>query len=614
MKRNILLLLLGAVALLSACSEDRLEIDQKGVISMDSFYKTEADAENALMDVYGDLAQNIGGNDGIYVPYTMIFNLMGDDVLAAGEFYGDNDQFGSINEFRHTASNNVIETMYKRFYWSNYHANLIINKFSYGDNATINRCISEARVIRAWIHMMTATAWGTPPLITELLEGNAQPANYEGTHEEMLKWCAQEAGEAAEYLDERASTADKDGTVKVTKGFAWAVQGKALVMAGDYANAKTALKKVIDSQKYALVPGSRYGELFHAVGDGCEEKIFEINHVANTNIGDWNGHKQRSPWMQNNVWNWRSDRFVAKPLREGLDGWGGCAIPEDFAEEFIANDGNSPRRKASIISYDEFIHDLAYDSDKRIGLYDTTYAYKNEKGEKITKMNYPYTAKELTDKGLTYEGIDLISSEVRTKDNDFQRGIGGTGKAADGLYGNGNYLMLKLITSPEDLEGGYTNNYTNFMIMRYAEVLLLYAEACIQSGDGGQAAWAVNQIRERAELGTLASVDMNTIKREKKIELWLEGCRWADIMRWKDTEAIGKLKNIRGKNIPSLHDEFTIEGKEGYQKYHKAFITYSEPNLDINATFGYKEGKHEYYPYPANTLIQNPGLTQNPGW
>ena len=88
----------------------------------------------------------------------------------------------------------------------------------------------------------------TPPLIdhviTDGLPYNADkdPEN-PMSHEDLFKWVAKECEEAAADLDERKSPSDKDGAVKVTKGFAWAVQGKALLFVKDYAGAKAVLKK-----------------------------------------------------------------------------------------------------------------------------------------------------------------------------------------------------------------------------------------------------------------------------------------------------------------------------------------------------------------------------------
>ncbi len=553
--KYILPLLFSAALLFSACSEELLEIPQKGVVSIESFYQTDEDAESALVDAYGDFAQNICGHDGIYVPYNIIFNYLADNILAAGEFYGDNDQFGSINEYRFDSQSSVVTTMYKRLYFVIYHANLVIDNFKYGESAVKDRCISEARIIRAWCHMMAAMAWDSPPLIDHVLVGSDKPSNYEGGHIALLQWCAKECAEAVPFLDERKSTTDKDGAVKVTKGFAWTVQGKALLYAGDYAGAKTALKNVISSGKYALVPGERWRDLFHIEGDGCEEKIFESNTINNASFGDWDGKIQRSTWMEMNLWGWRTSRLQATPKCQGDQGWGGLALEENFANEFAANDGDSYRRKATMLSYEEFLTELEWPSDS----------------ENLTKEE------KLADK---------------------KRGI----KNPDGLYGQCGYLQKKHIVSPEDRTTNWYR-FNNFIIERYANVLLMYAEACAQTNDNDGLQY-LQMVQQRAGSNHISSaLTMDEVKKERNYELWCEGARWIDMKRWGEFE---KVKTA-GKHIPSLKDAF-VDG----ETIHRGYITYSEPNSDKQV--GFVAGKHEYYPYPNSVTTINPNLKQNPGW
>ena len=93
MKKYFVLLMIGAGALFTACNQDLLEIPQKGVVGMDEFYITDEDAESALVTMYADFAQNIGGfaDNSIHNSYMATFNLCADDMLAAGSNYGDND-------------------------------------------------------------------------------------------------------------------------------------------------------------------------------------------------------------------------------------------------------------------------------------------------------------------------------------------------------------------------------------------------------------------------------------------------------------------------------------------------------------------------------------------
>ena len=97
--KKIIYSLLSATLLFSAC-EDRLNIEQKGVIPFESFYQTDDDAQNALNNLYQSFCLNIAGNEGIYIALPVLFNEPGDDMLAAGNYYGDNDFGAQLNEFQ----------------------------------------------------------------------------------------------------------------------------------------------------------------------------------------------------------------------------------------------------------------------------------------------------------------------------------------------------------------------------------------------------------------------------------------------------------------------------------------------------------------------------------
>ena len=620
MKKYLFLLMVGAGALFTACNQDLLEIPQKGVVGMDKFYITDEDAESALVTMYADFAQNIGGfsDNSIHNAYMATFNLCADDMLAAGSNYGDNDFMAALNEFRYDSSSEVLFGMYKRFYWTNHKCNLITDNFEYGVSDVKDRAISEARVIRAWIHMMLAIGWNNPPKVDHVLEGSDKPTNCD--HIELLKWCAEECEDAVKYLDKRANKADKNAVVKVSQGFAWAVAGKAWLFAGEYANAKAALKHVIEDPAYDLVPGNRWTENFHKVGDGNEEKIFETNINYNAQLGDWGGQIQRSFWMHSQIWTWRTDKFPYKPTVTGMDGWGGLTIRKDFAEEMLANEGDSPRRKGTFITTDEFINDLVWPSDSK----PLTPVY----GKGITRLTTAEQLKGLiTEKtGKDKEGndekyyvdgdgvrVDNAGKVLEQKEDGSWavKFVNYTSKATDvargisdptGLYGMCEYMPIKRMVNAEDVTAWWGTD-CNFMIMRYAEVLLMYAEAAAQSTDeGGIGLQALNYIQTRAGAPTTA-LTLENVKKEKKYEMWLEGVRWPDMVRWGDTDGV---KN-NGKNIPSLYDKFFTEGADE----HEFYVKYSNPNE--GKTVGYQD-KHAYFPFPYNVVAINPELKQREGF
>ena len=190
---------LAAASLFTACNPDRLEIPQKGVVTMESFYQTDEDAEAALVAAYQSFIWDVmeKGSAGIYVPYILTFNLCGDDVIAAGSNYGDNDWGAALNEFRYDNSNEVIRNMYNGFYYGIYNANLVTDHFQYGASDIKDRVISEARVLRAFMHMMLALGWGTPPLMDHTIGAYDTPYNCStdpnlGGMDQagLLRWCA----------------------------------------------------------------------------------------------------------------------------------------------------------------------------------------------------------------------------------------------------------------------------------------------------------------------------------------------------------------------------------------------------------------------------------------
>ena len=97
------------------------------------------------------------------------------------------------------------------------------------------------------------------------------------------------------------------------------------------------------------------------------------------------------------------------------------------------------------------------------------------------------------------------------------------------------YIILAHITNGKILYWRYT--FTNEPYMRYAEVLLMYAEACQLTGsDTAAGLAALNQVRQRAGLDALSSMTMQDIKDERRAEMWAERDRFFDLRRWKDAD------------------------------------------------------------------------------
>jgi len=202
-------------------------------------------------------------------------------------------------------------------------------------------------------------------------------------------------------------------------------------------------------------------------------------------------------------------------------------------------------------------------------------------------------------------------------------------------------------------------SYSDLIVLRYAETLLNFAEAKAELGTLTQADLdkSINLIRSRAGMPplNLAAANANPdpfllaqyqnvdagankgvileIRRERRIEMFNEGLRWDDLMRWK---AGKKLEQpMVGIYFPSLGSfDFNNDGKTDVYLHNgnasgapagtssvvnvnqKALTNGTSGNFNPlkGVTVIFNESKDYLYPIPTEDIILNPSLKQNPGW
>jgi hypothetical protein len=192
---------------------------------------------------------------------------------------------------------------------------------------------------------------------------------------------------------------------------------------------------------------------------------------------------------------------------------------------------------------------------------------------------------------------------------------GGRDRASGDLkhYSYTGYLARKFWGRNVDLFSGANPPFTHTIFFRYADILLMYAEAANELGGPNYtlpgasmtAVQAVNKVRARVEMPGVNSIYLTNkdtfrerIKNERAVELYLEGKRFFDLSRWGDAHKI-EHRQIYGVNFVE-----NSAGPTGYQ-----ISTTSIPVYTL--TF---DQKHYKWPIPTTDAVMFKEFKQNPGW
>ena len=195
-----------------------------------------------------------------------------------------------------------------------------------------------------------------------------------------------------------------------------------------------------------------------------------------------------------------------------------------------------------------------------------------------------------------YVDGDPLPSGILFKPVPGQNGADEVGRTQ---YNTSTGYSLKKYVSAEDFATPGASGL-NFILIRYAEVLLTYAEAKIELNQIDASVYnAINAVRTRTDVGLPAlsgltqSQFRDAVRRERAVELAFEGHRLFDIRRWKigPTVMPGKVYGITyyvGSNA------LTVEVPSVVKTFDAA--------------------KHYLWPVPQKEKALNPALGQNPGW
>ncbi len=213
------------------------------------------------------------------------------------------------------------------------------------------------------------------------------------------------------------------------------------------------------------------------------------------------------------------------------------------------------------------------------------------------------------------------------------------------------YQCIKFVTGTD--QDGFNTNTNDLPVFRYAEVLLNYAEAKAELGQFSQADAdkSINLIRRRAGMPDLnitaiiadpevSKLYMHTndpiileVRRERRIELAMEGFRYQDLMRWKEGHLLAEkflgmycpAKGEMDMDGDGIADVAVVDTKPAttnpaVQYYilgtdHELTAT-SQGNIVVfpHQIKTFNEKKNYLFPLPVNEILLNPNLVQNPYW
>jgi hypothetical protein len=465
---------------------------------------------------------------GGYFNWFLAKNALSDDVWCGGEHRGDNANTHYLNEYTFGTEHGMVEGLYAYFYGIIYNANLVLDNLA-ADTDVKKRVIAEAKFFRAWAHLELVTLWGNAPAVDHVLLPSEyqQPTGSPATTWALIESDLTEAISSG-TLPSKTSKDDPETGVRITKETAQAYLGKAYVFQGKWSDAIATLDLVINSGKYDLYSGD-YGDVLKMVADNSCESILEMQVRFDLNNPPYN--------MYHVMMGWRFDQFELS--------------------------GQKP-------AYSDLASDAGYGFfSPTKALYDAFVAREGAAGYRLNQ---------------TMKTYDFLKND-----------IGIALRSGNALHGNEGYFFWKnrILKSESviDIPGFRVLQAGNMRVMRYAEVLLLAAEAHIQGG-GSQAASYVNQVRNRAGLTPLGSVTLDDVKTEKRLELCAESVRFQDLVRWGDAPAaLGE----QGKEVKQFNGT-------------NATVEYT------NTVYGFKTGKHELLPIPAKEIALNPNIKQNTGW
>ncbi|WP_346701717.1 RagB/SusD family nutrient uptake outer membrane protein [uncultured Alistipes sp.] len=609
---------LGSLALLgtalSACTF--LDTDPQ-IIPSDSYYTSETKLQYGLAGVYGVLS-----SEALYGNYYSLQISNADDLCYFNNY---NSTDTRPDRYNHAAGTAVIYETWLKLYQGIKNANEYIQGVEASEidpeelSTGKETYLAEARFLRAYYHFLLAQAWGDVPLrVVSTTSPNPEDVQLAATpQEDVLKWCVDEMEAIVDDLSTDVNLNPSRVTQEVAEGILARIY---LFMAGEsvadveglskqemYKKAADWAYKVIAERGYVLNPS--YEQVFiNMIQDKYDteyhESMWEAEFLGdrtsadkwtNGRIGDLIGLKSQSgvtnysEWACNYSYGFYNGSYTLWQLYSETD----------RVETDLSAADDEYNIKDQMVIDKRRIWNLPGYNFRGFNNQTITYTKNSERITAYIKQDQSMYRTPWTYNNnfamRTVEGLDqTIENAFDTADMVYDPDVMGAVRNA------GKWRRETIYENQMSAKSLYTT--INFPILRYSDILLMYAEAINEyAGAPDEIAWnAVLAVRERAGIQTDKSQYSdqrsfrNLVRNERGRELVFEGLRKYDLIRW---GIFVERMHLAGTNIPTD------------SKYKNPTITNFAATTYANVS-----ERHIYLPIPTKELAVNHALTQNPLW
>lgn len=580
-KRNIknIVVVLGVFMAFSitACDDSFLDKSPYDKVTNATYWKTEAQLRKALFPCYEGLK------------YDQIINI--GEACADNVIWGDvASGLNKVSGGKHTALDNF--PFYT--YWSNiYNSIFCCNNFlDHYNNVSINQDIKDAyaaevKVIRALQYFWLTSLWRDVPLLDHVITpADAYQINVDKNV--IVEWILNDLDWAASKLETDIPKGENLG--RINRWGALALKARIALQNEMWDLAAATAKEIIDHSPYALWD---YAMVYHLEGN-------VENNAANNESIIYSIYKQDI--RMNNLTNFTCTPVNYIRLNAG----------KTLVDAFLCKDGKPA------------IKGLEYYKRNDIAV-SPLYSYPEQHYVDYFKNRDPRMYLTLYCPGDKWPGGD--DGDLNKLRNDvfqlprfesLQRDRRGA-NTRTGFY-------YKKYNTPE-LAGQVNKDHNNINVIRYPEVLLIYAEALFNKQGKtltqSQIDMTINKLRNRVGMHPMLLTELDAwhldlqteLRRERRIEMSFDGMRYFDVLRWKEGFRLGRA--IVGPSLKvCLNDLGNCPYIDGNGE--PLIDEFGDVVFDASVAEGgarnFNPDKHYVWPIPNKEINKNPNLKQNEEW